>query len=78
MQQQLLRLPQVLTRTSLKRWAVYAKINEGTFPRPVKLGERAVAWRSTDVDRWIESCREVYSLADVKAAVRSAGTGVAP
>ena len=68
-QQQLLRLPDVMARTGLKRWAVYNGINEGTFPRGVKIGERAIAWRAADVDRWAESLTEVYSLADIRAAL---------
>ena len=26
-----------------------------TFPKPVKIGSRAVAWRKNEVDRWIFS-----------------------
>ena len=49
-----LRLPDVLDRTGLKRSTFYLKIKEGTFPAPVSLGERAVAWNEDDVDEWME------------------------
>ena len=49
----LLRLPVVTEITGLKRSAIYKKMDEGNFPRPVKLGGRAVAWRSDDIEKWI-------------------------
>jgi prophage regulatory protein len=42
--------------TTLSRSTIYDKMSKGTFPRPVKLGERAVAWRESDVVAWLE-CR---------------------
>ena len=47
------RLPSVLDRTGLSRSTIYKKISEGTFPQPVKLGERAVAWDAAAVTAWI-------------------------
>ena len=47
------RLPIVLARTGLSRSTIYKKISEGTFPHPVKLGERAVAWDAAAVTAWI-------------------------
>ncbi len=52
---QLLRLPDVLTRTGLSRTRLYAALADKTFPAPVKLSTRAVAWPSRDVDAWIEA-----------------------
>jgi prophage regulatory protein len=31
---------------------------EGTFPKPVKLGKRAVGWRASDIAAWLESRSE--------------------
>lgn len=50
---QLLRLPQVLTRVGLRTTRLYQLIGDGSFPAPVKLGERAVAWLESEVDNWI-------------------------
>ena len=50
----LLRLPQVLDLTGLSRASIYRYVDAGDFPRPVKLGARAVAWRASDVEAWIE------------------------
>lgn len=49
----LLRLPEVIRRTALSRTAIYRAIAAGTFPRPVKLTERASAWSAAEVERWI-------------------------
>jgi len=34
---------------------VYQHMAEGTFPAPVRLSARSVAWRLDDVLAWIES-----------------------
>jgi prophage regulatory protein len=47
-----LRLPSVLRLTGLGRSTIYRLMAEHQFPNPVRLGPRAVAWRSTDLDQW--------------------------
>jgi prophage regulatory protein len=59
------RLSKVTERTGLSRSAVYRKIVAGTFPPPVKLGQRASAWCTVEVDRWIA---DRISERDAKAA----------
>ena len=49
------RLPQVKARTGLSRSEIYRRIAANDFPPPVKLGERASAWSSAEVDYWIEA-----------------------
>jgi prophage regulatory protein len=44
--------------TGLSRSSIYAKIAEGTFPRPVQIGARAVAWRASDIRAWMDSLQE--------------------
>jgi prophage regulatory protein len=51
----LIRRPEVESRTSLKRSTMYVYIKQGSFPRPIPLGPRAVAWLSSDVNEWIEA-----------------------
>jgi prophage regulatory protein len=52
---QLARLPTVLKLTGLGRSTIYRWIADGSFPAPVRLGPRAVAWRWSDLDRWTQS-----------------------
>ena len=51
----LARLPMVLKMTGLGRSTIYRWIAVGSFPPPVRLGPRAVAWRWSDLDRWTQS-----------------------
>jgi prophage regulatory protein len=49
------RLQTVIQVTGLSRSTIYRMVASGTFPAPVQVGLRAVAWRWADLDRWIES-----------------------
>ncbi len=51
----LLRLRKVLEVTGLGRSTVYRMMSERSFPAPVRLGKRAVAWRHEDVQQWTQS-----------------------
>ena len=64
----LIRLPEVLSRTGYGRTSIYRKMEEGTFPKSLKLGgpikdstkfdSRAIAWIEDEVDQWVESIIE--------------------
>lgn len=47
-----LRMPSVIRRTGLARSTIYRLIAEQKFPVPVRLTDRAVAWRRIDLERW--------------------------
>ena len=47
------RLPKVKARTGFSRSEIYRRIAAGSFPAPVKIGERASAWDSREIDKWI-------------------------
>lgn len=49
----LLRLPSVEDLTGLRKSTIYAGVNTKTFPAPVRLSARAVAWREDEIYRWI-------------------------
>ena len=49
----IIRLKEVIDSTGLARSTIYKYIGEGTFPRPVPLGERSVAWVESEVHNWI-------------------------
>lgn len=50
---QFIRLPQVLGIAGISRSGIYSAIKAGTFPAPIKLGARAVAWLSSDLEAWV-------------------------
>lgn len=54
-QRVLARLPTVLKMTGLGRSTIYRWVADGSFPPPVRLGPRAVAWRWSDLDEWTRS-----------------------
>ncbi|WP_092254354.1 AlpA family transcriptional regulator [Pseudomonas sp. NFACC13-1] len=49
----ILRLSDVEQKTGLKRSFLYSLMNQGKFPKSVRLGVRAVGWDATEVDQWI-------------------------
>ena len=51
----IIRLHTVLDRTGLSRSTLYRKMNEGTFPRQVKLGEHSAGWHESAISRWVKS-----------------------
>ena len=55
----ILRRKQVESRTGLSRSTIYARIAEGSFPRPIDLGGgRAVGWVESEIDAWLQALIE--------------------
>ena len=50
----ILRLPDVKSRTGLSRSTIYLRVNEGSFPKPISLGGRAVGWIESEVQDWVK------------------------
>lgn len=61
----LIRLQEVLNRTGLCKAWIYRLISRNEFPAQVKLGERAIAFLESDIDKWID---EKISLSRNKVA----------
>ena len=55
MTDQLLRRPAVEAQTGLSRSSLYRLMDEGEFPRPIRIGKRAVAWRTSTIEQWKSS-----------------------
>jgi prophage regulatory protein len=51
----LLRLPATMAATGLSRSSIYSKIQSGEFPKPVKLGPKAVGWVEEEVAQYNEA-----------------------
>ena len=49
----LIKLKEVIDVTGLSRSSIYRFISEETFPKPVPLGGRSVAWVESEVNDWI-------------------------
>ncbi len=51
----ILRLPEVQAKTGLRHTAIYERIQEGTFPKPIPLGRQARGFLKSEVDEWIRT-----------------------
>ena len=51
----ILRLPEVLELTKISKSTLYRFMQSGDFPRPIRLGQRARAWRKAEILKWIEA-----------------------
>jgi len=49
----MLRLPEVESRTGLKRRRIYQLEAAGKFPKHVKVSDRATAWMEHEIDSYI-------------------------
>lgn len=49
----ILKLPQVQAKTGLGKTRVYGLVRSGDFPKPVRLGKKAVGWVDAEIEEWI-------------------------
>ncbi len=61
----ILRLPAVKARTGLSRSTIYLRVSQGTFPKPVSLGARAVGWVEAEIQEWLQRQIETSRKANV-------------
>ncbi|MGE0109595.1 MAG: helix-turn-helix transcriptional regulator [Bdellovibrionales bacterium] len=59
MSEKILRKHAVLERIGVKNSTLYEWIKKGSFPKPFALGARAVGWRESVVNAWIEEKAQV-------------------
>ena len=52
MVQKIYRLPEVMGITGLSRSSIYLRISTNEFPKPVKLGRRAIGWPEDSIIAW--------------------------
>lgn len=50
--QKILRRQEVEQLTGRRRSAIYADMAAGRFPKPIRVGERAVGWLESDIAAW--------------------------
>lgn len=55
MQESFIRLTKVEDKTGLKKSMVYDLMSKDEFPKSIKIGDRAVAWISSEIDEWIQN-----------------------
>ena len=62
--QRLMKLREVLVVCAVSRSTLYEMIARAEFPSPVRVSERAVAWRHDEVLAWIRSRPRVKPYSD--------------
>ncbi|MFM0329099.1 helix-turn-helix transcriptional regulator [Paraburkholderia strydomiana] len=50
-----MRRVEVESETGLSRSTIYKRVKDGTFPAPLKLGERSVGWRVAEIEAFLAS-----------------------
>jgi prophage regulatory protein len=58
MSMQLYRTKELTELLGISRSTLYNWTLSGHFPKPIKLGSRAIAWSESDVQDWITSQQE--------------------
>lgn len=51
----LIKAKEVSVLTSLSTPRIYQLVKEGSFPKPLQISEKRVAWKEADVIGWIDS-----------------------
>lgn len=59
-----IRRREVTNITGLSKASIYLKMKEGSFPKPIKISSRAVAWPEKDIFAWL---REKVDARDAQA-----------
>lgn len=52
------RLPDVMNLTGLSRSSIYLRVSTNEFPKPIKIGRRAVGWTEDSIIAWQSTIKE--------------------
>ena len=59
----LMKRPEVEAAVGLSTASIYRLMDGGEFPRPIRIGQRAVRWKAADLQAWLESRPETKGSA---------------
>lgn len=51
--ERILRIGEVLKRTGLSRSSLYRRIDQGRFPKQVRITDRCIGWRQSELNGWL-------------------------
>lgn len=51
----MMRRPEVERAVGLSRSSIYAAMARNDFPKPIRIGKRAVGWRSDTIEDWLSA-----------------------
>ena len=55
MADEMLRMPDVMSRVGLSRTSIWRRVRAGTFPAPIELGANSIGWPENAISEWITS-----------------------
>lgn len=74
MEDRFLRLREVKEIAALSRATIYRMMKTGQFPQSVRVGSRAVRWRLSDINAWMDSRTsmrpQMWSLTPVRVGLQ--------
>mgnify|MGYP003343028168 CR=1 FL=1 len=59
------RLKELVEHLKISRSSIYESIKNGTFPKPIRLGKRSVAWSQHQIEDWLAKRRGQIGRAHV-------------
>lgn len=62
----ILRIDQVIERTTLGRRTIYNYMSQKRFPAAVRLGDRSVGWVEAEVNAWLQERAKERATATVE------------
>lgn len=68
------RITSTIVITGLCRSTIYESVRKGTFPEPVRLGQRAIGWRESELMTWVASRPTRHSTVPVTTSTRARGS----
>jgi len=51
----ILRRRTVEARTGLSRSTIYLRMSQGSFPKSIPLGPRAIGWLEAEIEAWLQA-----------------------
>lgn len=51
-----IRINQLIQTLPISKASIWRKVKQGTFPAPVKLSVGITAWRTADIEIWLNQC----------------------
>ncbi len=64
----LLRIDEVVELVALSRVTIFRMRREGRFPEPLQIGPRAIRWKLSDIEGWMQACGSAKTTPPANAA----------
>jgi len=55
MQDKFIKVREVIDLTAKSRPSIYADMERGLFPKQYKIGQKAAAWKLSEINDWMQS-----------------------